>query len=295
MDNTIKKKILDYFGNIPLVECSGFVSFDHSWHTPENISLFTDLISKGIKERIASEIYDTILIADTIKPTFGLLPFSGILSQKLNKTLLIWKEYGNYLTGTPKIYGHIRPTDFTAATFNTDEKLKQFCGSINSAKYKIPEVFKISEVNEILTIPSFFKQIPEEIREEKHYSSEEIDKVLTGVKAVYTKEYNELTSKERFCVKRLNRLLLEKVHLETTDFLKRKVIIIQDVLLGGMTISKIINTLKEGEFGKETDVVSIFIAVNLMSTNEKESFESAINKHLPANQKIIFHYLFTSE
>jgi len=295
MDNTNKKKINDYFGNIPLVENSGFVSFDHSWHTPENISLFIDLISKGIEESIKDEIYDTILIVDTIKPTFGLLPFSGFLSQKLNKKLLIWKEYGNYLTGTPKIYGHIYPTDFTDATLNTYEEVEQFCASINSAEYKIPRVSKISEVNEILKIPSFFKQISETIREEKHFLSEDIDKLLNNVKAVCMKEYNELTGQERFCVKRLNRLLLERVHLETTDFLKRKVTIIQDVLLGGMTISKIINTLKESEYSKTIDVVSIFIAVNLMSTNEKEGFESFINKLSKAKQKITFHYLFASE
>lgn len=82
-----------------------FLNIDCIWQDPIYGEPFSKLLASYIKTLpIFSEI-KVIVGLDKVREPFGCIPLLPAICRDLSLPLVIWKEYGNIITGSPKLHG----------------------------------------------------------------------------------------------------------------------------------------------------------------------------------------------
>ena len=81
------------------------VDLDHLWSTPKALATAKILVEEALKTHGHWDTLTSIFVADTLKTPFGALPIASALSYTSDKSLIIWKEHGEYFSGRALMFG----------------------------------------------------------------------------------------------------------------------------------------------------------------------------------------------
>lgn len=98
---------IDLIRSKALDKPSGWIYLNRLWHDPKTREKFFSLLVEFFKSRVTIKKNSILLCPEGIYSSFGAIPFVVMLAKETSSHLAIWKEFGDVVMTTPKLFPDI--------------------------------------------------------------------------------------------------------------------------------------------------------------------------------------------